>query len=191
MRASPAEYLSLKLRAHELLHDVPLYDVTVVDLPGGGAGRTVADIRALESAAAPSRIVNVFLGVRFVLGRVFGWDRVRMPVEASLLSQLSERDRRDSQIVPGTPQGPFLVLYQFPTETLREIRNATVHGWVCLALARIATGYRLYFAVYVLPVSWITRPYLIAIEPFRRFMVYPAMLRRIRRAWSAAYGASE
>jgi hypothetical protein len=191
MRASPVEYLSLKLRAHELLRDVPLYDVTVVDLPGGGAGRTVADIRALDSAAAPSRIVKGFLGVRFFLGRVFGWDRVRMPPEASLLSQLSERDRRDSQIAPGTPQGPFLVLYQFPAETLREIRNATVRGWVCLALAPIGTGYRLYFAVYVLPVSWITRPYLIAIEPFRRFMVYPAMLRRIRRAWSAAYGVSE
>ncbi|HEX5963054.1 MAG TPA: DUF2867 domain-containing protein, partial [Gemmatimonadales bacterium] len=125
------------------------------------------------------------------LGRVFGWDRIGMAPEASLLSQLSDRDRRDSQIVPGTPQGPFLVLYQFPTETLREIRNATVHGWVCLALAPIAAGYRLYFAVYVLPVSWMTRPYLMAIEPFRRFMVYPAMLRRIRRAWNAAYGTRE
>ena len=46
-----------------------------------------------------------------------------------------------------------------------------------------------YWAVYVRPVSWLTRPYLIAIEPFRRFIVYPALLRRIRRAWLAAYGA--
>src|SRR4029077_8428247 len=37
------------LRGHELLRDVPLYDVSSVDLPGGGSGRTVADIRALES----------------------------------------------------------------------------------------------------------------------------------------------
>ena len=123
MRASPAEYLSLKLRAHELLRGVPLYDVTVMDLPGGGAGA-------------------------------------------------------------------FLILYQFPGEVLSETRNATVHGWICLALAPIATGYRLSFAVYVLPISWVTRPYLIAIEPFRRFMLYPVMLHRIRRAWLAAYGAS-
>ena len=40
MRASPVEYLNLRLRAHELLHDVPLYDVSIVDLPGGGAGRS-------------------------------------------------------------------------------------------------------------------------------------------------------
>jgi hypothetical protein len=189
MRASPAEYLSLRLRAHELLHDVPLYDVSVVDLPGGGAGRSVADIRALDSAAAPSRIANGLYGARRFLGRVFGWDRVQTCPEESLLSRLSERDRRDSEITPGTPVGPFLLLYQFPDETLSETRNATVHGYVCTALARTATGYRLYWGVYVLPVSWLTRPYLIAIEPFRRFILYPAMLRRIRRAWLAAYGA--
>ena len=36
MRASPAEYLRLDLRAHDLLRDVPLYDVSIVDFPGGG-----------------------------------------------------------------------------------------------------------------------------------------------------------
>jgi hypothetical protein len=190
MRAPPAEYLSLRLRAHELLHDVPLYDVSVVDLPGGGAGRSVADVRAVESAAAPSPIANVLYSVRRFLGRVFGWDRAQLRPEESLLSRMSERDRRDSEITPGTPVGPFLLLYQFPNEALSETRNATVHGYVCTALARTATGYRLYWGVYVLPVSWLTRPYLIAIEPFRRFILYPAMLRRIRRAWLAAYGAS-
>jgi len=185
MRVSPAEYLSLRLRAHELLRGVPVYDVTVVDLPGGGAGRTLADIRALDAAAAPSRLAQALFGLRKLLGRGFGWDRSRMNPEDSLLSRLSERDRRDSEIVPGTPDGPFLVLYQFPRETLREIRNATVHGWVSVALVPIASGYRLYWAVYVLPVSWLTRPYLMLIEPFRRFLLYPAMLRRIRRAWIA------
>ncbi len=187
MRASPAEYLNLNLRAHELLHDVPLYDVSVVDLPGGGDGRSVAEIRAFDSAAAPSRIANSLFGVRRFLGRLFGWDRVQLRPEESLLSRLSARDRRDSEVTPGTPVGPFLLLYQFPNEALIETRNATVHGYVCTALARTGTGYRLYWGVYVLPVSWLTRPYLIAIEPFRRFIVYPAMLRRIRRAWLAAY----
>jgi hypothetical protein len=190
MRVSPAEYLGLKLRAHELLQGVPLYDVSVVDLPGGGAGRRVADIRALDSAVAPSRIAKALYGVRRFLGRAFGWDRVPMRPEDTLLSHLSERDRRDSEVAPGTPDGSFLLLYQFPGEALSETRNATVHGWVCVALARTATGYRMYLAVYVLPVSWLTRPYLIAIEPFRRFILYPAVLRRIRRAWLAVYGAS-
>src|SRR5260221_6366421 len=40
MRASIDEYLALSLRAHGLLQHVPLYDVSAVNLPGGGDGRT-------------------------------------------------------------------------------------------------------------------------------------------------------
>jgi hypothetical protein len=187
MRVPPAEYLSLKLRAHQLLLGIPLYDVTVVDLPGGGSGRTVADIRALDSRAPPSRTARVLVGLRRFLGRLLGWDRTRMRPEDSLLSRLSDQDRRTSQVPPGTPQGAFDILYQFPGEMLSEIRNATVQGYVCVALVRTPAGYRLYWAVYVIPVSRLTRPYLLAIEPFRRFLLYPALLRRLRHAWMAAY----
>jgi len=64
-----------------------------------------------------------------------------------------------------------------------------VHGWICTALARTASGYRLYWGIYVRPVSWLTRPYLMAIQPFRRIL-YPVMLRRIRHAWIGTYGAA-
>jgi hypothetical protein len=190
MRVSPAEYLALDLRAHALLRDVPLYDVSAVELPGGGPGRSIADLRAVESSAPPSRISDVLFGVRRLVGRAFGWDRAPMRAEDSLVSRLTARDREESDVVPGTRQGAFQVLYQFPGEALSEIRNSTVQGYVCVALVRIATGYRLYWGVYVRPVSWITRPYLLAIEPFRRFILYPAMLRRIRRAWIARYGGA-
>jgi hypothetical protein len=189
MRGSPAEYLELGLRAHDLQRDVPLHDVSVVDLPGGGEGRSIADVRALDSSVPPSRVAKVLYAVRHFLGVVFGWDRRGMRIEQSLLPRLSERDRRDSEVVPGTPDGPFLLLYQFPGESLRETLNATVHGFICTALKRTATGYRLYWGIYVQPVSWLTRPYLIAIEPFRRIL-YPAMLRRIQRAWTIVYGGS-
>lgn len=187
-RVSPAEYLRLELRAHELLRDVPLYDVTVVNLPGGGPGRRLGDIRTLQSKVVPGRIERVLYRARRFLGAMFGWDLIPMKLEDSLASRLSERDRQESEIVPGTPDGPFLILYQFSREALMETRNATVHGWICLALAPVANGYRLYFAVYVRPVSWLTRPYLMLIEPFRRFLLYPAMLRRIQCAWTRAYG---
>ena len=186
MRASAAEYRTLPLRAHELLRDVPLYDVSSIDLPGGGSGRSVADIRALESATAPSRIATLLYGLRYFLGRVFGWDREPMRPEDSFMERLLERDRRDSEITPGTPDGHFWVLYQFPGESLRETRNRTVHGFICTALVSRPKGYRLYWGVYVHRVSWLTRPYLVVIEPFR-CVLYPAMLRRIRRAWLVAY----
>jgi hypothetical protein len=84
-------YLGLDLRAHELLRGIPLYDVTVVDLPGGGAGRSLADVRQLDRSATPSRIAAVLFGVRRLLGRVFGWDRSQMRAEDSLVSRMPER----------------------------------------------------------------------------------------------------
>ena len=116
MRASAAEYRGLHLRAHELLHDVPLYDVSSVHLPGGGSGRTIADIRTLESTTPPSHIATFLYGLRYLLGRAFGWDREPMQPEDSFLERLSQRDRCESQITPGTLDGPFWVLYQFPGE---------------------------------------------------------------------------
>jgi hypothetical protein len=186
MFVPPDEYLSLPLRAHELLRGVPLHDVSAVDLPGGGPGRTLADIRALEASTRPSQVVRALFGLRLLLGRLFGWDRKALAPGESLVSRLSPEERSASDPVPGTPVGPFLLVYEFPDERLLEIRNATVHGWVCTALVPRGSGYRFYFGVYVRPVSWITRPYLAAIEPFRRIL-YPAMLGRIRREWVARF----
>ena len=65
MRIDPSEFRACPLRVHALLHDVPLEDVWAIRLPGGGAGRTVQDLRAVmvagrETAPAvgnPTRIV--------------------------------------------------------------------------------------------------------------------------------------
>jgi hypothetical protein len=56
-----------------------------------------------------------------------------------------------------------------------------------MALCCTASGYRLYWAIYVRNVSRFTPVYMTLIEPFRRFVVYPSILRRLRGAWVAAY----
>jgi hypothetical protein len=84
-------------------------------------------------------------------------------------------------------EGGFRLLYVQGRESLSEIRNATVHAFVCAALAERPGGYRLYWAIYVKPTSWLTPVYMGIIEPFRRFIVYPALLGRVRRAWMERY----
>src|SRR5438552_17977782 len=116
MRASAAEYRSLHLRAHVLLRDVPLYDVSSVDLPGGGSGRTIADIRTLESATPPRHIATFLYGLRYLLGRVFGWDRERMRQEDSFLQRLAQRDGCDCELTPRTLDGHFQILHRFQGE---------------------------------------------------------------------------
>ena len=47
MRVPREQFRALHLEVHAVLADAPLRDVTVVDLPGGGRMRGMADVRAL------------------------------------------------------------------------------------------------------------------------------------------------
>ena len=186
MRVTPEEYNRIDLRAHSLLAGVPLHDVWAVDLPGRG-GRTIADLRALlavENLRAANPAVNLLFAVRAWLGRVFGWDRTPARAsEASFLHRLSAADRASSLVAPGTAEGPFRVLFVSAREAISEIHNPTVHAFSVFALVERSPGHRLYWGIYVRPVGRITAWYMRLIDPFRRFIIYPAVLRHIRAAW--------
>jgi hypothetical protein len=188
VRVSPREYERIDLRAHSLLADVPLHDVWRVDLDGGGPGRTLVDLRALVlpgNLTAASRPARLLFGLRAWLGRVFGWDRDSSQGPGhSFLERLSPEDRESSLVAPGTPEGPFRVLFVSPREAISEARNATVHAFSVFALVERSGDYQLYWAIYVRPVGRITRWYMRLIDPFRRWIIYPAILRHIRAAWS-------
>jgi hypothetical protein len=188
VRVSPGEFERIDLRAHSLLSDVPLHDVWAIDLRGGGPGRTMLDLRTLlseEKLRAANPAVNLLFGVRARLGRVFGWDREPSRAsEESFLYRLSASDRECSLVPPGTPEGPFRVLFVSRQEAISEIQNATVHAFSVFALLERSSGYRLYWGIYVRPVGRITSWYMRLIDPFRRIIIYPAVLRHIGTAWS-------
>jgi hypothetical protein len=194
IRVPPEEFQRLDLEVHDFLADVPLRDVSRVELPGGGPDRTLADLRpllGLDRAAPPNRAVRALFALRAWLGQTFGCDRDdRSHPEQSYLRRVSEQQRARSLVPPGTKEGPFRILYELPLEQLGEVRNATVHAFSCMTLRPTATGYLFYWAIYVKPVSRLTPIYMAMIEPFRRFVVYPALLRRLRYAWARHYGAT-
>jgi hypothetical protein len=189
VRIAPEEYQQIHLRAHSLLADVPLHDLWAVDLSGRQPGRSIVDLRALlaaEDLQATNPAVKLLFKLRWWLGRLFRWDRESNGApEESFLRRLSAADHASSLVTPGTREGPFRVLFVSPRESISEIRNATVHGFSVFALVERATGYRLYWAIYVRPVGPMTAWYMRLIDPFRRVVIYPAILRRIRSAWSA------
>jgi len=188
VRVGAEAYRGLDLRAHALLADAPLHDVWAVDLPGGET-RTLLDLRdALgeRGAAGASPAVRLLFRLRGALGSWLGWDREPVGAPAgSYLGRLSDADREASRVVPGTREGPFRVLYVTPRESVSEVRNATVHAFSVFALApRPGVGQRLYLAVHVRPVGRITAWYMRLIDPFRHLVVYSALLRHIRAAWT-------
>jgi hypothetical protein len=191
-QATVQEYDRLSLRAHSLLGDVPVHDVWRVALPNGGPSRTMKDVRSVFEIARQSRrlslAVRALFGLRWLIGRLFRWDRPPGEREvSSFRARLSEADRRQSIVAPGTLDGPFAVLYVHAMEAVSEIRNATVHGFLVWALEPTPDGYQLFWAIHVLPVSVWTKPYLVLIDPFRRWLVYPALLRRIHESWTQEF----
>src|SRR5712692_10014489 len=77
-RIDPGEFRARPLRVHALLHDVPLEDAWAVPLAGGGAGRTVKELRAVMvagRAAAPAVVQGLF----WLRGRISGRLGTRNP----------------------------------------------------------------------------------------------------------------
>ncbi len=188
----PADsFRRLPIAVHGVLTDVPLHDVTVVDLPGGGAGRTLADLRALLSggpATLGGPLTRWLFAFRARVGRVFRWDgHAQGAATDSYLHRVPEAIARRSAVMPGTRAGLFTVLYVLDDEALLEAKNRLVHAFLSAVLRPTREGYELYCAVYVQPISPWAGAYMAVIEPFRRFIVYPSILRGVRKAWRARY----
>jgi Protein of unknown function (DUF2867) len=185
------EFERLPLRVHVFLAGVPLHDVWAVDLPRTRSGITLAEFlrRAGNLFRRPPLAVRALLSVRFSVGGLFGWDRASPgSVPESFAQRLTDEDRARSLLPTGTPDGFFRIVYRFENEQLDEIVNRTAHAGALSALVEAAAGYRFYFAIYVRDVSRFTPLYMAAIDPFRKVIIYPALLRSVSAQWNATFG---
>jgi hypothetical protein len=192
-RFSAREFERVPLRVHQFLAGVPLHDVWAVDLPRIRSGITLDDFlrRAGASPFKPSPVARALLRIRFFVGRLLGWDRERdVTVTETFASRLTTADRSESLAPAGERQGLFRVVYRFENEQLLEVMNRTVHGAALSALVDTGNAYRLYFAVYVQRVGRLTPVYMAFINPFRKLIVYPSLLRSVRTTWKQTFGKS-
>jgi len=70
-----------------------------------------------------------------------------------------------------------------------ELINRTAHAAALSALVETASSYRFYFAVYVRSVGRLTPLYMALIDPFRKLVVYPSLLRSVCTRWKETVGA--
>lgn len=186
-RADPTELRRLPLRAHELLEGVPLHDVWRIRLQGGGSPLTAVQVvesfaRLDPTGAGP--VVRGLFALRAFLGWALGWDRDDPSSRSrSYVERLTARDRQRSAVEPGSSQGFWTALYAFENEALGEVINRTVHAFLLFVVEPAPDGATLYWGVYVKPVGPLTRCYMALIDPFRRHLVYPTLIRRFEAAW--------
>jgi hypothetical protein len=185
---SPAEFYEVPLRVHTFLAGVPLHDVWAVDLPTHRDGVTLAEfLRSARQNSGVNKlppVARALLSLRLFLGRIFRLEaEPKDAAAASFGNRLTPEDRARSLAVPGTPDGLFRVVYRFENEQLLEVQNRTVHAAALSALVAGTDHYRFYFAVYVLQGTWMTPIYMGLIDPFRKSIIYPALLKRVRATW--------
>lgn len=190
---STQEFERLPLRVHDFLAGVPLHDVWAINLPRSRSGITLdqfLETASVRSCTLPTP-VRALVGLRLLVGRLFGWDR-EPPRGAweTFASRLTTCDRSRSLRPAGTREGLFRMVYRFENEQLLELANRTAHGAALTALIETENAYRVYFGVYVRSVSRFTPVYMTLIDPFRKLLVYPLWLRSVHATWNNAFGVA-
>jgi hypothetical protein len=188
---SRQEFECLPLRVHDFLAGVPLHDVWAIDLPRVRSGITLDEFSRIASArlCTPSPAVRVLLNIRLFVGRLLGWDHEpASSAVGTFATRLTTADRSKSLVSAGTREGLFRVVYRFENEQLLELINRTAHAAALSALVETPNAYRFYFGVYVRSVSRFTPIYMALIDPFRKLVVYPSLLRTVRAKWNNTFG---
>lgn len=191
------------------MHERPLWEIAKIApdfelldvwaLPVEGAREDFAafldTMASLDPVDARFSLSHALFWVRFRLGSLFGWDdpSKTRPIpgctETTLLARLPDhlRATAGTSLLEGALRragGGFTPLYRTDSEAAAEISNDTVHGVLHLGWVEQADGrYRAHLAVYVKPRGVLGKLYPNLIQPFRLLIVYPALLRRIGRAW--------
>jgi hypothetical protein len=192
-RISTQEFERLPLRVHDFLAGVPLHDVWVVDLPRARSGITLDEFLRTASSCLLTRspVVRVLLNIRLFVGRLVGWDREPAATAwETFATRMTTADRSRSLAPAGTCEGLFRVVYHFENEQLLELINRTAHAAALSALVETTNAYRFYFGVYVRSVSRFTPIYMALIDPFRKLVVYPSLLRTVRAKWNKTFGTA-
>jgi Protein of unknown function (DUF2867) len=169
-------------RIHGIAPEFRVEDVWELPFCGneGDFRSLVAMIASGDPSRSSSRAARGLFAIRWGLGRLLGWDK---PAETK--TTLSDRLPADLRSRPGPDfkQLPFISLYLLEDEWAAEVANRTVHAVMHIGWVKHGNGGgRGQMAILVKPNGRLGTAYMAAIRPFRRLIVYPALLREWRNA---------
>ncbi|RZS44739.1 uncharacterized protein DUF2867 [Herbihabitans rhizosphaerae] len=192
MRLPKTAHTSQPWRIHEIAHDFTVEDVWALPTPGGpdDLPKLIDMFTSNDGPDGFSRITNALLELRWKIGGLLGLDKPEDGV-GTRVPTLRDRlpaDLRDGPRGPELGTDPFTSVYLTDSEYVAEMANKTVHGVLHLSWVPDGDGgYRGQMGVLVKPNGLFGTAYMAAILPFRYLIVYPAMLRGIRKRWAATY----
>ena len=203
MRLPNAAHESRPWRIREIAPDFKVEDVWALPVHGGAEDfQTLLELMvSLDPANSESLPTRILWRARDRLGAWFDLGRVSVPIDhgqADAGGQLPIPGTTETSLIDRLPEDlsntaadlifdstPFAPLYRTDDEYAAELSNRTMHAVLHLTWVDQGGGrYRGQMAVYVKPRGSLGKGYVALVKPFRRWIIYPALIRQIERAWN-------
>lgn len=190
MRIDPKEYQKYDWEAHHLCADFRVEDVwrlPVTLKPEHNLNEILEQFWNASAEIELKGLAGWLFRVRFFVGRIFGWDEKETHitlVPGSIRERYAQKKGLTFEQLPNPGKGSFVPVYNLEQESLSEIENATVHAAIHLGRVPIEDNkFTVNMTIYVKPKGTFGNLYMLLIKPFRLLIVYPALLRMIKRRW--------
>ena len=192
-RISESAHKALPWLVHDLLSDVPLEDVWRFPLelgPDDDLETFRREMGAAVEGMGRRSPVAILFAARMAIGRVFGWDRRSSETRPrQLRARYAAATGIDPDLYDSDAAAEFSLVYRLPDEHLTEIENRTVLAALHLGRVPTADGRSaVNLAVYSQPKGLLGTLYMLAIKPFRHWIVYPAIIKATTARWEARQG---
>jgi hypothetical protein len=192
MRLPNSAHESGAWRIADIAPDFKLEDVWALPARGGVEHfeALLEVMSSLDPANRGSAATRMLFSLRYRVGGWLGWDDASRDLaipgdpETTLSARLPADLRNTAENLDRSSYG-FRPLYRTDVEWAAEISNRTVHAVMHLVWVDKGEGcYQGQMGVYVKPRGRLGARYMALIRPFRRRVVYPALMRQIERAWN-------
>ncbi len=186
-----SEHMKHSWRAHELLPDFEVEDVwrfPIEMAPEHSLIQFQNEMMTGLSHLQEGGAAGALFKLRYFLGNLFGWDDEPVINKALIPGTIRHRYAQEEGLTADEMPIPigaeFTPVYYLENESLLEIENKTVHA--ALHLGRVPLSNEtstVQLAIYVQPKGLFGRAYMALIKPFRYTIVYPAMMRVVKKRW--------
>ncbi len=183
-------HLDLPWRVHSLLEDFNLADVWQIPVileQHHSLKLFLVEGFNPQQSVTPHSLAWYLFHLRKIIGKAFKLDGIlgtyhlfpgNLRTRYAMQEGISEKQLPD----PGSLE--FVPVYQLENEFLTEIQNKTVHAALHVGKVPLnADRYTVHLAVYVKPKGKLGELYLKIINPFRHWVVYPALLKGAGSRW--------
>lgn len=196
IKINKQSHLQQPWRVHSLLADFDIEDVWRVPVKlkqEHSLDLFLKQFMESNEQVTQKGLAGYLFRLRLFLGKVFKWDEKKQIdhlLPGSIRERYAKAENQKFKDLPDPGTGDFIPVYQLEDEYLSEIENKTVHAALHIGRVQIAGGYGIHMAVYVKPKGLFGKAYMKLIQPFRHWIVYPALMKSAKKSWERYCGKS-